>query len=350
MATVEPTSATATSACAGAQASTFGRLYRSGEDFSTRWPIVYSSVYNIGFLGMEKLHPFDSKKWGRVFAMIQEEKMISGEEDIVTPVEAHEDDLRQIHTNAYLSSLSWSANVARITEIAPVAIVPNFIVNRVVLKPLRFQTGGTVLAGRLAMEHGWSINIGGGFHHCSGEEGGGFCAYADISLCIKALQENYFADDENKNILIVDLDAHQGNGHENDVRTGRISHVTIMDMYNSSIYPRDRLAAKVINEERRLEMYTEDDTYLRLLRRSIACVLDADPPPRALIYNAGTDVLEGDQLGRLAITDQGIIDRDEIVFRAATERRIPIVMVTSGGYQVSGRLSCTGTLAGKKTL
>lgn len=51
----------------------------------------------------------------------------------------------------------------------------------------RYQTGGTILAGKLALDRGWAINIGGGFHHCSAERGGGFCAYADITLLIRFL-------------------------------------------------------------------------------------------------------------------------------------------------------------------
>ena len=79
----------------------------------------------------------------------------------------------------------WSANVARITEVPFVALVPNYFVQRSLLTPLRLQTGGSVLAGTLALNYGWAINIGGGFHHCSGDSGGGFCAYADITLLIQ---------------------------------------------------------------------------------------------------------------------------------------------------------------------
>jgi len=58
-------------------------------------------------------------------------------------------------------------------------------VQKKVLDPLRLQTGGSILAGRIAVRHGWALNIGGGFHHCSAERGGGFCAFADITLLIK---------------------------------------------------------------------------------------------------------------------------------------------------------------------
>lgn len=70
----------------------------------------------------------------------------------------------------------------------------------------RYQTGGSVLAGKLAMERGWAINIGGGFHHCWGNKGGGFCAYADITLAIHFIF-NYYPSVER--VMIIDLDAHQ---------------------------------------------------------------------------------------------------------------------------------------------
>lgn len=70
---------------------------------------------------------------------------------------------------------------------------------------LRYQTGGTILAAKLALDCGWAINIGGGFHHASATHGGGFCVYADISLALKFLFEGNFI----KNAMIIDLDAHQ---------------------------------------------------------------------------------------------------------------------------------------------
>lgn len=69
----------------------------------------------------------------------------------------------------------------------------------------RLQTGGSVLAGKLALERGWAINVGGGFHHCSSERGGGFCPYADITLLVRFLVDNEMI----QNAMIVDLDAHQ---------------------------------------------------------------------------------------------------------------------------------------------
>ncbi|XP_052795178.1 histone deacetylase 11-like [Mya arenaria] len=223
----------------------------------------------------------------------------------------------------------WSMNVAGITEVPPVAFLPNFIVQRKVLKPFRYQTGGTILAAKLAIERGWGINIGGGFHHCSGERGGGFCAYADITLAIKFL----FKYDTNiKKAMIVDLDAHQGNGHERDFMED--SRVYIMDVYNRGIYPHDGFAKRAIRKKVELAHGTADTEYLNLVDKNFDEAL-TEFHPDVIVYNAGTDILEGDPLGNLNISPKGIIARDEMVFKKARDLNIPIMMVTSGGYQRS---------------
>ncbi|XP_063147471.1 histone deacetylase 11 [Candoia aspera] len=293
---------------------------------STCWPIVYSPDYNITFLGLEKLHPFDAGKWGKVINFLKEAKLIT-DDLIVKAQEATEEDLLVVHTRHYLNRLKWSFVVATITEIPPVLFMPNFLVQRKVLRPLRTQTGGTIMAGKLAIERGWAINIGGGFHHCSGDKGGGFCAYADISLAIKFLFERV---EGVSRATIIDLDAHQGNGHERDFLEDR--RVYIMDVYNRYIYPGDGLAKRAIKRKVELEWGTEDPEYLQKVKTHVEGALN-EMRPDIIIFNAGTDILDGDPLGGLAISPEGIIERDEIVFRAARKHRIPILMVTSGGYQ-----------------
>ncbi|CAG0919766.1 unnamed protein product [Notodromas monacha] len=290
-------------------------------------PIVYRNEYNIGFLGLEKLHPFDSKKWGNVFNYLKEAIRGLTEEKIHSPPEVTPAQLLKVHTQEYIDSLTKSVNVAKITEVFFLAAIPNFVVQRRVLKPFRFQVGGTLLAGELCMEHKWSINIGGGFHHCSKDRGGGFCAYADITLCIRNILEKYSS--RVKKVLLIDLDAHQGNGHERDF-LGDES-VYIFDMYNKYIYPGDMEARAAIKKSVELFTGTTDEEYLLALRSKLQEAFE-EAKPDFVFFNAGTDILEGDTLGRLSITREGIIERDEIVFRKAKEAGVPIVMVTSGGY------------------
>eukprot|EP01136_Pigoraptor_vietnamica_P044910 Opistho-1_new@22223 len=300
---------------------------------AAKLPLVYSDNYNIAFMGLERLHPFDSCKWRHIVEFLVEDKAIAGAADLIEPREATMDDLLVCHTHEYLASLEHSGVVAQITEVPPVAMLPSRIVEKHVLQPFRLHTGGTVLGGKLATERGWAINIGGGFHHCSARHshGGGFCAYADITLCIEFLFARLAS--AVKRVLIVDLDAHQGNGHERDFMHdgGRVA---ILDMYNASIYPYDVEAKKGITYKVELRSGTGDEEYLELLRSNLAKAL-REFKPDFVVYNAGTDVLVGDPLGHLDITPQGIIERDETVAHMCTEQRVPFLMVTSGGYQKS---------------
>ncbi|XP_052119112.1 histone deacetylase 2 [Arachis duranensis] len=311
-------------------------------------PIIYSESYDISFLGIEKLHPFDSSKWGRVCRFLVSFGVLD-KKCIVEPLEASKDDLL-VHVNtfcymewkmicelkvnfltAHLSEeekVPFLKNVATIIEVPPVGLFPNCLVQQKVLHPFRKQVGGTILSAKLAKERGWAINVGGGFHHCSAEKGGGFCAYADISLCIHfALVRLNIS-----RVMIIDLDAHQGNGHETDFAYD--SRVYILDMYNPGIYPLDYEARNYINQKVEVKSGTLTEDYLQKLDEALE-VAGRSFDPELIVYNAGTDILDGDPLGRLKISPDGITLRDEKVFRFAREKNIPIVMLTSGGYMKS---------------
>uniref|UniRef100_A0A914DJZ5 Histone deacetylase 11 n=1 Tax=Acrobeloides nanus TaxID=290746 RepID=A0A914DJZ5_9BILA len=268
-----------------------------------QWPIVYSHKYNIGFF----------------------EAGMLAEDSVIEPIEATREDLLVVHTKCYLHSLCVPCEVARIMEVPPVACLPSCLIDHFALKPMRFQTGGTIIAARLALEKNWSINIGGGFHHACSNKGGGFCVYADISLALQFL----FLENRIKSAMIVDLDAHQGNGHERDFAND--SRVYIFDIFNKGIYPHDSEAKGYISRSVPLNHYTDDREYLQKLASELSTALgefNAD----LIVYNAGTDCLIGDPLGALSITPEGIIQRDQIVFELAKQADTPIVMLTSGGY------------------
>uniref|UniRef100_A0A0E0E321 Histone deacetylase domain-containing protein n=1 Tax=Oryza meridionalis TaxID=40149 RepID=A0A0E0E321_9ORYZ len=267
-------------------------------------PVVYSPAYDIAFLGIEKLHPFDSSKWGRICKFLTKEGHLE-KNRVVEPLEATKEDLLVVHSESYLNSLKSSLKVASIVEV-----------------------GGSILSAKLALERGWAINVGGGFHHCSAEEGGGFCAYADISLCIQFA----FVRLNISRVMIIDLDAHQGNGHEKDfANDGR---VYTLDMYNAGIYPYDHVAKRYIDQKIELVSGTKTEDYLDQLDKALK-VAESRFQPQLIVYNAGTDILDGDPLGRLKISPQGVVIRDEKVFRFAKDQNIPLLMLTSGGYMKS---------------
>ncbi|XP_062097226.1 histone deacetylase 2 [Humulus lupulus] len=294
---------------------------------TSKVPLIYSSKYDIAFVGIEKLHPFDSGKWGRICGFLIKEGVLD-KNGIVEPLEASKNDLLVVHSDSYLNSLKCSANVAMIIEVPPVALFPNCLVQQKVLQPFRNQVGGTIVAAKLAMERGWAINVGGGFHHCCGGKGGGFCVYADISLCIHFA----FVRLNIARVMIIDLDAHQGNGHETDFAND--CRVYILDMFNPGIYPLDYEARRYIDQKVEVVSGTKTHEYLQKLDEALEVAAHAFDP-ELIIYNAGTDILDGDPLGRLKISPDGITSRDEKVFRFALERNVPIVMLTSGGYMKS---------------
>jgi len=132
-------------------------------------------------------------------------------------------------------------------------------------------------------------------------------------------------------IAVIDLDAHRGNGFWDIIQGDPV--VRVMDMYNFQKYPGpfpgdDAAYPFQIPLRARLA----DADYLETVREELPRFLASMPPPRLAIYNAGTDILAGDAVGGLAVSAEGVIERDRIVVDALAERQIPTVIVTSGGY------------------
>ena len=287
-------------------------------------PLVYSSHYDITLLGLEKLHPFDSAKYGKVYRFLRKEAGLK-KTDFHRPEAVSREELLEVHTAAYLDSLKQSAKIAQIAELGLLSKVPAFLLDWRLLRPMRFATGGTLLAADLAMEHGWAINLGGGYHHAKADSSSGFCFYADINLAALRLTQKHKC----KKVMVIDLDAHQGNGFE-AIFAGDPRFVTL-DVYNGDIYPHDSAARKFINYDFPIPSHTGDDFYNDVIRWEIPAALEKEQPD-CIIYNAGTDIFEKDPLGALSITGPAIMKRDLFVFRQAWERKIPILMLLSGGY------------------
>ncbi|XP_061389621.1 histone deacetylase 11 [Musca vetustissima] len=297
-----------------------------GSEGDDKLPIVYSKNYGVHFAKLEKLHPFDAEKGKNIQELLIKFQLIDKGKFYEPSSEITKDELLKVHTEKYLRSLKWSFNAAKIAEIPILLFLPNCWVQCGYLRPMRFQTAGSIMAGKLALEYGWAINLGGGFHHCCSYKGGGFCPYADITLLIQRI----FAEEEHvRNVMIVDLDAHQGNGHERDFMDNPF--VYIMDMYNYQIYPKDHNAKLAIRYAVELKPRTENKEYLAKLKRGLKFAM-REFKPHLVVYNAGTDILEGDPLGYLSITPEGVIERDQYVFGMCRARGIPIVMLLSGGY------------------
>ena len=297
------------------------------QSFSDKTPIVYHDYYNIRFWGLEEFHPFDTKKYQRIFHELLQKSNLS-EERVIVAAKPDKHLLSLAHDKKYLKSLNSSWTLARITELGFLRFFPSKLSRDIVLEPMLYQTGGSLLAAMAAMEQGWAINLGGGYHHASYKNGEGFCALADIGLIVRYLRQA----GKVNNVMIIDLDAHQGNGHELDFIGDKNTY--ILDAYNKEIYPHDIVAKSSIDIKIELLAFSSDKIFLERLEKALPTAFH-EFQPDLIIYIAGTDILDGDPLGALAISPEGIIKRDEMVFRLAIEKQIPIVMLLGGGYQQS---------------
>src|SRR5262249_38675896 len=151
--------------------------------------------------------------------------------DFVKPGRLSRVELHSVHTAEYLRSLKSPANLAGILELPIVRRLPGWLVEWRILAPMRRATAGTILACRLAMSRGLAINLGGGFHHAGGKSGGGFCVYADVPLAAKLLHDEGGAG----NVLVIDLDAHHGNGTASVFRDWPWAF--ILDLYQRDLFP-----------------------------------------------------------------------------------------------------------------
>ncbi len=303
-------------------------------------PIVYGNN-DIWFWGIERLlHSFDGCKYGKIHKALPGWVHWRGTHTPEGPVSR--EDLEKVHSKEYLDSLSSSAVVAQVMEVGPAAWLPNWLLQLRVLTPMRWATAGTVLACQLAMEHGWAINLGGGFHHASRDRGHGFCPFADIQLGVKELRDKRCTENPKAKplkVMIIDLDAHQGNGHGADFKDD--PNTAIFDIYNKNEFPFDENAKRGITFNHPVQgggrracdhaRHVNDAEYQALLSKELPKALEQFKPD-FILYNAGTDTLDDDPLGQMLITENGIIERDAFVFQEAKNRKIPIAMVLSGGY------------------
>jgi histone deacetylase 11 len=296
--------------------------------------IIYSPRYNIRACGIEKLHPFDSCKYGRAMRRIREQLGPRLNGITVAPRRPiSRRDLLDVHSAAYLDRLRSPAYLAAALEVPQVAQLPAGFVHYTVLRPMRWACAGTILAGELALAHKFAINLSGGYHHAKPDAGEGFCIYNDIALLVHRLRASGRIA-HGAQIAYVDLDVHQGNGVCHAFLHDR--RVAVFDMYNRMTYPAYDLEARErIDHAVPVDFGCSTREYLELLRTHLPAFLEEIAgvgEVAVIIYNAGTDILTGDPLGGLAVSREGILARDAFVIDQALQREVPCVMLLSGGY------------------
>jgi acetoin utilization deacetylase AcuC-like enzyme len=226
---------------------------------------------------------------------------------------------------AWLEALHDPTYVAEVFELR----VPPEKVRRIgfpvterVRERARHTPGGTWLAAKLALEHGFAANTAGGSHHALHESGAGYCIFNDLAVAAHRLVEEGDA----RRILIVDCDVHQGDGTA-ALLAGR-SEIATYSIHGEKNFP-GRKARSTIDVG--LPDGTGDETYLEALSQTLPRLVDAFAPD-LILFQAGVDPHAEDRLGRLSLTNDGLAARDNMVAAEAQRAGAPLASTVGGGY------------------
>ena len=189
------------------------------------------------------------------------------------------------------------------------------------------SAGASIAAGRVAMREGIAGNLAGGTHHASANQGGGFCVFNDIAVTARVLQMEHFrATKRGLKVLVIDLDVHQGNGTADIFATD--SSVFTLSLHGEKNFPFRKVSSDM---DVGLPDGCADEAYSVALDGALAHVLQRFEP-QFVIYLAGADAHEGDRLGRLKLTEEGMKRRDQQVFGWVRAQGLPMLICMGGGY------------------
>ena len=257
-------------------------------------------------------HKFPINKFGELANYLLKKKIIN---HFHKPYPCSVKTLKGAHSETYISNI-----INKSLDQNGVKKIGFPLVDSVVKRSL-VATGGTVLASKLALEHRIACNTAGGSHHANFDGGAGYCVFNDVAVAANYLLNKGLV----KNILIVDLDVHQGNGNSDIF--GNNKNVFTFSMHSKSNYPAKKSKSDLDIE---LEDNTGDQKYIETLKNNIHLLNEQKFD--FVFYIAGVDVHFNDRLGKLKLSDDGIKKREEIVIGNFSSKTIPICGVLGGGY------------------
>ncbi len=235
---------------------------------------------------------------------------------------AQDEELQLVHTPLYVQGIDHGTLAASVyREIG-------FPWSEAMAERARRSVGASLSAARSALVEGLAANIAGGTHHAYADKGGGFCVFNDFAVTARTVQRAHGLARGRAPlpIAIIDLDVHQGNGTAH-IFQGDAS-VFTLSIHGEKNFPFRKEASTL---DLGLADGTGDDEYLETLERALQ-ELENRFAPALVLYLAGADPHEGDRLGRLQLTFDGLMARDRKVFDWCWQRRIPCAFAMGGGY------------------
>jgi len=307
--------------------------------------LVYSDDYYLP-IGS---HVFPAEKYKRIHDRLLASG-IAEPSDFITPPPATDEDVLLVHAPQYIEKLKTGTLSQREQMELEVPFSPALV------KAFWLAAGGSILAADCALADGVAISIGGGFHHAFPDHGEGFCMIHDVAIAIRRMQR----DGKIRYAMTVDCDVHQGNGTAAifaGTRTASeplpsVPIPTLNRSLSTKIPAKTKLHGSHAGDVFTISLHQEnnypawkppssidvnlpdeigDDDYLAWLDNALSSGLRRFEP-EFLCYIAGADPYREDQLGGLRLTIDGLKKRDELVFRVAQARGIPVMVTLAGGY------------------
>jgi acetoin utilization deacetylase AcuC-like enzyme len=323
--------------------------------------LIYSDEYYLPI----GAHVFPAEKYRRIRDRLLETG-VADAADFLAPQPASDQDVLLVHTPQYVNKLKTGTLSAREELEMEIPYSPELV------RAFWLAAGGSMLAADCALKNRIAFNIGGGFHHAFPDHGEGFCMIHDVAVAIRRLQR----DDKITRAMTVDCDVHQGNGTAAIFAGTRIPSAPLPSTSASTLGPaapakvRNAHAGDVftisLHQENNYPMWKPpssidvdlpdgigDDDYLAWLDNALSSGL-RQFDPELICYIAGADPYREDQLGGLALTIDGLKRRDELVFRVAQARGIPVMVTFAGGYarrvEDTVTIHCNTVIAAKEVL
>jgi acetoin utilization deacetylase AcuC-like enzyme len=285
-----------------------------------RAPVIHHPAY---VAPLPAAHRFPMPKFARLLACLRENGLLAPGQEFV-PEPAPRAWLELAHSPGYVAGVLEQRLDAAAVRRLGLPLSPALALRS------RCAVAGTVLAARLALEHGVACNTAGGSHHAFAGFGAGFCVFNDVAVAARLL----LAEGLVGRALVVDLDVHQGDGTASILADD--PRVATLSVHCRANYPARKQQSDL---DVALDPGVDDGDYLELLAELLPALLDRTRPD-LVFYNAGVDPHAGDRLGRLALSDAGLRARDRLVARWARSRGLPLAAVLGGGYDSEpGRLA-----------
>jgi acetoin utilization deacetylase AcuC-like enzyme len=300
--------------------------------------LVYSDDYYLPI----GTHVFPAEKYQRIHKRLIETG-VADEKDFVAPHPASDLDILLVHTPQYVQKLKTGTLSAREELEMEIPYSPELV------RAFWMAAGGSMLAADHALHDGVAFNIGGGFHHAFPDHGEGFCMIHDVAVAIRRMQR----DDKIRTAMTVDCDVHQGNGTAAifagvrvpsdplpsagpatvTTRPAKLRNAHAGDVFTISLHQEHNYPAWKPPSSIDVDLPDEigDDDYIAWLDNALSSGL-RQFEPELLCYIAGADPYREDQLGGLNLSIEGLKKRDELVFRVARARGIPVMVTYAGGY------------------